>query len=51
VTNEKWQENEENRISDTSVGSCVNLLIEQNEKMLILKRFGTKNDFVCDDDN
>jgi hypothetical protein len=26
-------------------------VIELNQKMLILKRFVTKNDFLCDDDN
>ena len=33
------------------VGSCFNRVIELNHKMLILKRFITNNDFVCDDDN
>ena len=31
--------------------SCSNRVIELNQKMLILKRFVTKNDFLCDDDN
>ena len=31
--------------------SCLNCVIELNQKMLILKRFVTKNDFLCDDDN
>ena len=31
--------------------SCYNRVIELNLKMLILKRFVTKNDFLCDDDN
>ena len=31
--------------------SCVNHGIELNQKMLNLKRFITKNDFLCDDDN
>ena len=31
--------------------SCVNHGIEVNQKMLILKGFITKNDFLCDDDN
>ena len=31
------------------VESCVNHVIEQNEKLLILIRFVTKNDIVCDD--
>ena len=31
--------------------SGFNRVIELNEKMLILKRFVTKNDFLCDDDN
>jgi hypothetical protein len=30
------------------VGSRFNRVIELNEKMLILKRFVTKNDFLCD---
>jgi hypothetical protein len=34
-----------------SVGSGFNRVIELNQKMLILKRFVTKNDFLCDDDN
>jgi hypothetical protein len=34
-----------------SVGSRFNRVIELNQKMLILKRFVTKNDFLCDDDN
>ena len=33
------------------VGCCFNRVIELNQKMLILKRFVTKNDFLCDDDN
>ena len=33
------------------VGSRFNRVIELNQKMLILKRFVTKNDFLCDDDN
>ena len=33
------------------VESGFNRVIELNEKMLILKRFVTKNDFLCDDDN
>ena len=28
-----------------------NCVIELNQKMLILKRFVTKNDFLCHDDN
>ena len=32
-------------------GSGFNRVIELNQKMLILKIFVTKNDFVCDDDN
>ena len=31
--------------------SCSNRVIELNLKMLILTRFVTKNDFLCDDDN
>ena len=31
--------------------SCSNRVIELNLKMLILKRFVMKNDFLCDDDN
>ena len=31
--------------------SCSNRVIELNQKMLILKRIVTKNDFLCDDDN
>ena len=31
--------------------SCSSRVIELNQKMLILKRFVTKNDFLCDDDN
>jgi hypothetical protein len=31
-----------------SVGSGFNRMIELNQKMLILKRFVTKNDFLCD---
>ena len=31
--------------------SCSNRVIELNLKMLILKRFVKKNDFLCDDDN
>ena len=31
--------------------SCSNRVIELNQKMLILKGFVTKNDFLCDDDN
>ena len=31
--------------------SCYNRVIELNLKMLILNRFVTKNDFLCDDDN
>ena len=31
--------------------SCSNRVIEPNLKMLILTRFVTKNDFLCDDDN
>ena len=31
--------------------SCVNHGIEVNKKMLILKGFITKNDFLCDDNN
>jgi hypothetical protein len=34
-----------------SVRSRFNRVIELNQKMLILKRFVTKNDFLCDDDN
>ena len=34
-----------------SVGSGFNRVIELNQKMLILKRFVTKYDFLCDDDN
>jgi hypothetical protein len=34
-----------------TVGSRFNRVIELNQKMLILKRFVTKNDFLCDDDN
>jgi hypothetical protein len=33
------------------VGLRFNRVIELNQKMLILKRFVTKNDFLCDDDN
>ena len=33
------------------VRSCFNRVIELNKTMLILKRFVTKNVFVCDDDN
>jgi hypothetical protein len=33
------------------VSSCFNRVIELNQKMLILKRFVTNNDFQCDDDN
>jgi hypothetical protein len=33
------------------VGSGFNRVIELNQKILILKRFVTKNDFLCDDDN
>jgi hypothetical protein len=33
------------------VGSGFNRVIELNQKMLILKRFLTKSDFLCDDDN
>jgi hypothetical protein len=33
------------------VGSGFNRVIELNQKMLILKRFFTKIDFLCDDDN
>ena len=33
------------------VGSCFNRVIELNQKMLILKRFVTKNYVLCDDDN
>jgi hypothetical protein len=31
--------------------SCSNRVIELNLQMLILTRFVTKNDFLCDDDN
>jgi hypothetical protein len=31
------------------VSSCFNRVIELNQKMLILKRFVTNNDFQCDD--
>ena len=31
--------------------SCSKRMIELNQKMLILARFVTKNDFLCDDDN
>ena len=31
--------------------SCSNRVIELNLKMLILRIFVTKNDFLCDDDN
>ena len=33
------------------VRTCVNRVIELNQKMLILKRFVTKGGFLCDDDN
>jgi hypothetical protein len=33
------------------VRSCFNRVIELNQKMLIVKRFVTKSDFLCDDDN
>ena len=33
------------------MGSYFNLVIELTQKMLILKRFETKNYFLCDDDN
>jgi hypothetical protein len=33
------------------VGLGFNCVIEPNQKMFILKRFVTKNDFLCDDDN
>jgi hypothetical protein len=33
------------------VGLGFNCVIELNQKMLILKRFVTKNDCLCDDDN
>ena len=33
------------------VASCFNRVIELNQKMLILSRFLTKNDFLCNDDN
>jgi hypothetical protein len=31
--------------------SCSNRVIELNPKMLILKRFVTEKDWLCDDDN
>ena len=31
--------------------SCFNRVIELNQNMLILKRFVTKNDLLCDDEN
>jgi hypothetical protein len=33
------------------VGSGFNRVIELNQKMLILKRFVRKNEFLCHDDN
>ena len=33
------------------VGSCFNRVVELNQKMLILKRFVTKHDLLCNDDN
>jgi hypothetical protein len=33
------------------VGPSFNCVIGLNQKMLILKRFVTNNDFLCDDDN
>ena len=33
------------------VGSCFNRVIELKQKMLILERFVTKNNFLCDDEN
>ena len=33
------------------VRTCVNRVIELNQKMLILKRFVTKSVFLCDDAN
>jgi hypothetical protein len=33
------------------VRSCINRVIELNQKMLILKRFVAKSVFLCDDDN
>ena len=33
------------------VGLGFNYVIELNQKMLLLKRFVTKNYFLCDDDN
>ena len=33
------------------VESCFNRVMELNHKILILKRFVTKNDVLCDDDN
>jgi hypothetical protein len=33
------------------VGSGFKRVIELNQKMLILTRFATKNDFLSDDDN
>ncbi len=33
------------------VGSSFNCVIRLNQKMLILKRFNTKNDVLCEDVN
>ena len=33
------------------VRSCINRVIELNQKMLILKIFVTNSVFLCDDDN
>ena len=33
------------------LGLGFNCVIELNQEMLILKRFVTKNDSLCDDDN
>ena len=45
--NLKWKQ----KYSTRRVGSGFNLVIELNQNMLILKRFVTKNNFLCDDDN
>ena len=40
--------NAENKISGVS---CFNRVIELNQKMLILLKFLTKNDFLCNHEN
>jgi hypothetical protein len=40
--------NGENKISEASCVVFFNRVTELNHKMLIFKRFVTKNDFLCD---